>query len=155
MLKQKRKRTNLLAIAIGGLFLGTGLFAAVSAWGAYWTDTTIVKSGERAAGHLTKKDFLFVADGDSDYAIEYWFSLPNQERVVARRNVSKALWTSLRKEDTFQVHYSKENPNRNFPAGVGVTSLGVASFVSAFGALFAAGGALLIAGSLRRKSGEA
>jgi len=151
----KRCSLNLCAMVMGALFLGAGLTALVGAWGAYLTDTAILKSGPRAQGHLTGKNFLFDAGGDSDYILEYRFTTHNGEKVAASRGVGKTLWASLRKGDTFVVHYSAKNPKRNFPEGSGVTSPGMTLFASAFGILFAVFGGLLITGARKRSHGKA
>jgi hypothetical protein len=52
------------------------------------------------------------------------------------------------------VAYSERNPDRNFPVGAGVTSLGVTVFVSVFSAVFAIFGTLLLVAVYRRPNGQ-
>ena len=136
---------------MGALFFVVGCIGAIGSWGAYRLDTSIETSGQRADGRITKKSVLFAADGDSDYIVEYWFNLPSGKRVEAVRGVHKKLWSTLRDGEAFVVLYSAENPKRNFPLGGGVTSIGITVFVSVFFTVFAASGALLIAGFVRGK----
>ena len=146
---------NRLSVAIGVLFLLFGLGVVVGQWGAYNLDTGIEKHGGRATGFVTKKTFVFSSDGDSDYVLEYCFSLPSGQQLRPRRTVSKDLWSSLQEGESFVVLYHPENPNRNFPVGSGVTSFGVTVFVWVLGAVFLVFGALIFVGRIRRKSADA
>ncbi|WP_228217214.1 hypothetical protein [Aromatoleum toluclasticum] len=101
---------------------------AVGILSAYWGDTEIERNGLCAVGHVTKKELFLVANGDSDYIVEYWLVLPRGERVEVSRGVSKRLWKCVEKGGTFAVLYSAANPNRNFPVAGGVTSVGLTTF---------------------------
>lgn len=140
---------------MGALFLLVGLGGVVGAWGAYLTDKEIERSGPRAPAYLVKKVFLEVADGDSDYILEYRFQPEAGPVVGASRSVSKKLWDASREGQLLEVRYSLENPHRNFPAGEGVTSLGVTVFVSVVTALLAAFGGALVWAHVRRARGAA
>lgn len=133
-----------LALILGLIFLLLGLGGVIGSWGAYLTDTAIERSGPRATGHLIKKLFLAAADGDSDYMLEYKFETASGQTVTASRGVSKALWMSLREGETLEVRYSASNPARNFPAGGGVTSIGVTLFISVIASIFAIFGGALV-----------
>lgn len=142
-------------LAMGFLFCLFGGLGGIGSWGAYSLDHGIEKSGASAVGHTTDKSVAFSADGDSDYVVDYWFQLPTGERVEAHRGVHKALWSTLRKGESFVVLYSVENPNRNFPRGGGVTSVGLTIFVSALSTLIGVFGVLLVAAFFRGERGDA
>ena len=153
--QESSSRGSRVALGIGALFLVVGCIGAIGSWGAYRLDTSIEKSGQRAEGRITKKSVLFVADGDSDFIVEYWFNLPSGKRVEAVRGVDKKLWNTLRDGEAFVVLYSAQNPKRNFPLGGAVTSIVLAVFASVFFGGFAVFGALLVAGFIRGKRTEA
>ena len=142
----KRSQTSRTAFVMGVLFFIVGSIGALGSWAAYWLDTGIERNGHRAQGHVTRKSYLSVADGGSDYNVEYWFMLPSGERVESNRGVHKELWSTLKEGNSVIVLYSADNPKRNFPLGGGVTSIGVAVFVSVISAVIAVFGSLLIAG---------
>lgn len=154
MTQTRGTRVNLLAIAMGALFLAVGALIVVGTWGAFWTDTAIVRSGEQAQGRVTWKDYIFASDGDSDYVLEYTFDLPGGERVEARHSVSENLWASLEEGDALVVRYAARDPGRNFPDGEGVTSGGIAIFATILGTALGLFGLLLLANSLKRPAGE-
>jgi Protein of unknown function (DUF3592) len=144
---------SLVALVVGALFLIIGCVGFVGSWAAYQLDTGIVKHGQRAQGHIISKGFLFVADGDSEYNVKYWFKLEGGPRVDASRGVDEALWRTLREGESFVVVYSAENPRRNFPLSGGVTSFGVAVWLSILFLVFAGFGVLMITGfSLSRRT---
>lgn len=151
MPQENSSRGSRVALGMGALFFVVGCIGAIGSWGAYRLDTSIEKSGQRAEGRITKKSVLVAADGDSDYIVEYWFNLPSGKRVEAVRGVHKELWNTLRDGEALVVLYSAENPERNFPLGGGIASIGITVFVSVFFAVFAASGALLVAGYSRGK----
>ena len=145
-----------IAVGMGLLFLLAGLLGAIGSWGAYRLDSGIVAAGERAQGHVTRTYVLRAGDGDSDFLVDYWFHLPDGQRIQASRSVSQSLWKTLGKGQTVQVHYAADNPKRNFPAGGGVTSLGLVLFTGVFSALFAVFGVVLLMGAWRtRREGRA
>lgn len=133
-----------LALVLGVIFLLLGFGGVIGSWGAYSTDTAIERSGPRATGYLIKKLFLAAADGDSDYMLEYKFETASGQTVTASRGVSKALWMSLREGETLEVRYSASNPARNFPAGGGVTSIGVTIFISVIASILGVFGGGLV-----------
>lgn len=137
-----KPRKNLPFLVFGLLFFTVGCIGSVGSWSTYRLDTGIVRNGQRADGHITRKIFLYSADGDSDYVVEYWFDLPSGERVKSSSGVNKRLWKTLHKGQTIVVCYSAEDTKRNFPLGGGVTSLGVTIYLSVLCALFAVCGAL-------------
>jgi len=150
MSPREQPRRRLLPLLIGLLFLLAGLGGCIGAWGAYLTDIRIEREGPRAQGTLLKKSFLGVADGDSDYVLEYVFTPEGGSPLKMSRSVSKSLWVSLREGQALEIRYSRESPRRNFPAGSGVTSIGVTIFVSVIAAIFVLLGAALVWGSLAR-----
>lgn len=148
-------RGSKTALAIAIVFVIFGLIGVVGSWGAYFMDTEIVRSGLRADAQLLKKVFLRVADGDSDYILEYRFTTASGQPVEASRTVSKALWHSVREGQQLSVRYSEKNPKRNFPDGQGVTSLSVVVFVSLLSALIGILGVLIVWGYFRRPNTSA
>lgn len=155
MPQKPEPRGSKWALVMGVVFLLIGLGGVVGSWGAYVTDTEIERSGPRATGRLVKKLFLRAADGDSDYMLEYTFATSSGQEMKASRSVSKALWASLREGESLEVRYSEANPKRNFPAGAGVTSMGVTIFVSVVASVFAVFGGVLLLGVFRRARSEA
>lgn len=146
------QRTDLrIAFGMGLMFLVLGLLGAVGSWRAWRLDTGIVAAGERAAGQVTRTYVLPDGGGDSDYRVDYWFDLPDGRRLQASRGVTKALWQTFGTGQAVVVHYAADNPKRNFPAGGGVTSIGVVLFIGVFSMLFAGFGALLLAGAWRTR----
>jgi len=149
MLNKSEKQSSLIALVMGVIFLLTGLVFLIGSWGAYFTDTKIQDSGPSAEGHLEKKLFMRVADGDSDYILEYWFMTKEGSAIRASRNVSKRLWSAVHEGQIIEIKYSANNPKRNFPLGAGVTSIGMAIFASVFGLTFTIFGGALIWGYYR------
>jgi len=154
MSTRERSRRRLLPLLIGLLFLLAGLGGSIGAWGAYFADLRIEREGPRAQGLLLKKGFLGVADGDSDYVLEYVFTPEGEAPLKVSRSVGKSLWASLHEGQALEIRYSRENPRRNFPAGSGVTSIGVTIFVSVIAAIFFLLGVALVWGSLARTPAE-
>ncbi len=142
-------RRSKLSLVFGIVFLALGLLVVFGSWRGYQLDQRILEQGARAEGHITKKVVLAAADGDSDHGIDYWFTLPDGQRIEAHAGMPKPTWDGLREGDSIEVAYSAEYPRRNFPAGGSVTSGGITVFVGAFGAVFAALGGLLIGSYLR------
>lgn len=147
----RTSRNSRVVLVAGVLFFTLGFVAAVGSWVAYRLDTGIERNGQRVEGHITRKSLLFVADGDSDYNVEYWFQLPSGERVESARGVHKGLWSTLKEGESLVVLYSTENPKRNFPLGGGVTSIGTTAFVSFVSTIVAVFGALLIVSFMRSR----
>ena len=144
--QMKRSQTSRTVLVMGVLFFIVGSIGALGSWAAYWLDAGIERNGQRAQGHITKKSYMFVADGDSDYNVEYWFMLPSGERVESSRGVPKDLWGMLDEGHSVTVLYSAENPKRNFLLRGGFTSIGVTVFVSVISAVIAIFGSLLVLG---------
>ena len=142
-------KPSLLALIMGVFFLLVGLIFLIGSWGAYFTDSKIQDSGLSANAQIIKKVFLFDADGDSDYILDYWFTTNSGAKIYASHHVSKSLWNTVKENQLIEVKYSASNPKRNFPNGYGVTSLGMSIFTSVFGGLFAAFGGALIWGYFR------
>lgn len=142
-------RRSRISLVSGIVFLAAGLLTVFGSWRGYQLDTGILEHGVRTQGHITKKVTIAAADGGSEYGVDYWFTLPEGQRIEAHGGVPKSLWDGLREGETLEIAYSPEYPRRNFPVGGGVTSLGITMFVGTFGAVFAALGGLLIGGYLR------
>lgn len=151
----KRQQSSKLALVMGGLFLLVGFGGVVGSWGAYILDTNIEQHGSRAQAQLIDKVFLDVADGASEYVLEYRFETSSGQVVTAARSVSKDLWSIMLEGELLEVRYSESNPNRNFPAGEGVTSVRLTIFVSFIACLFAVFGGALVWGFVHRNPSEA
>ena len=150
MPQQSEYKPSLIVLVMGILFFFVGLVFLVGSWGAYFTDINIQNNGPSAEGHIEKKLFLVVTDGDSDYILEYWFKTKTGAVIKASRNVSKELWNIVHKNQVIEIKYSAKNPNRNFPLGAGVTSFGMAIYASVFGAVFILFGGALAWGYFRK-----
>lgn len=151
MSNKPAEQPSLAALIMGVLFILLGLVFLIGSWGAYLTDSKIQNSGNSAKGQIEKKVFLFDAEGDSDYILEYWFLTNTGSKINASHHVSKLLWNSVRENQTIEIRYSASNPKRNFPNGEGVTSLGMSIFASVFGGLFTLFGGALIWGYFRKE----
>lgn len=141
---------NRLALCLAMVFLVVGLGGVVAVWGAYLTDSNIDRDGSRTSGLLLGKRLIGTADGDSDYILDYRFRPDGGAVMDVSRSVGRELWMSVQEGQALEIRYSPDKPTRNFPAGAGVTSLGVAVFVSALAALLAALGGALIGSHLLR-----
>lgn len=139
-----RPPTSGVAVVISAGFVLVSLVVIVGSWAAYFTDSRIHQYGSRAEGVVTKTELIRSADGDSDHSINYSFALPTGKTISARHRVPKEAWTKLRPGSQVTVSYSAENPSRNFPSGMGVTSIFAPVLASAvFGALAFIGGLVL------------
>ncbi|GHG71249.1 DUF3592 domain-containing protein [Comamonas sp. JC664] len=122
---------HIAARVLGGVFVVVGLFVTVAVWGGYQRDQRIVREGRVAEGTVVKKQFVAGTD-DSDYVLIYAFTpADGTERLEHRRNISSALWKRLRVGDRIQVLHGPSDPRRSFPEGQGVTTPGMALFISA------------------------
>lgn len=135
MSRPEAQSPRLPSLLLGILFLVAGLVALAGSWGAYFTDTAIVSEGTKAQARMIRKEFVFDAGGDSQYLIEYVFTLPDGRRVNGQYAIEKEQWEPLQEGAVIEVHYAARNPGRNFPAGYGVTSYGLTGFVSLLGLL--------------------
>lgn len=146
---------NKSALVIGVLCLFVGVGGVVGCWGAYITDTNIDKRGPRAKAHVLKKIFLEVADGTSEYVLEYSFKTSDGQVINATRSVSKQLWEALQEGGLLEVRYAESTPQRNFPGGEGVTSIQATILVSVIASLFAVFGGALVWACVRRNAHQA
>lgn len=149
MNNKQEGNSHLAALIMGGLFLLFGLIFLIGSWGAYLTDSKIQETGKSADGHIEKKVFLFVADGDSDYILEYWFLTNDGLKINTSHHVSKSLWQKVNEKQIIEIKYSPTNPKRNFPIGEGVTSFGLSIFFSVIGGLITLMGGALIWGNFK------
>ncbi len=132
-----------LAMGLAALFVVVGLVFAIGSWGAYLTDTQIAREGGRATGTITDKS-VSRGDDDTDYLLRYRFTLPDGRWQTGQHGIAKADWATRKIGAPLDVSYDRLRPSRNFPAGYGVTSLGMTIFLSVFGAVFAAFGAAIL-----------
>nr|WP_283244643.1 DUF3592 domain-containing protein [Corallococcus exiguus] len=114
---------------MGVTFVVLGASMLVLTWGSYRRDMGILREGLHTEGTVVKKEFLAASD-DSDYILVYAFTPQGGERQEHRRNISSKLWKRLRPGDRIDVQYGRSDPRRSFPEGHGVTSLGLALFLS-------------------------
>ena len=138
---------------MGGMFLVAGLGGVVAAWGAYFTDAGIERSGPRALARLDQK--FVVGSDDGDHVIRYSFQPAQGPAIHTTLSIGTELWMDLREGQALEIRYDADNPERNFPAGAGVGSPWLAVFITALaGPLGLFGGALLWR-SLRATDGGA
>ncbi len=142
------------AILIGLLGLLFGLAFIAGGIGAWLTDTAITRSGDTATGVVLEKQIAFAADGMSTFDLRYRFALPDGREITTYRSITKQAWEGLSVGDPLVVHYDPEQTSRNFPAGEGVTSVGMVVFACVIGLLLAVFGALLLAGGLKPRVPE-
>ncbi|MFP2956404.1 DUF3592 domain-containing protein [Myxococcus sp. 1LA] len=122
---------HIAARILGGVFVVLGVFMTVAVGGSYQRDLRIVREGRVAEGTVVKKMFLAGTD-DSDYVLIYAFTpVDGTTRLEHRRNISSKLWKRLRVGDRIQVVHGHSDPRRSFPEGEGVTTPGLALFISA------------------------
>jgi hypothetical protein len=142
-----------LKISFAGLVLGVaicaiGVLALVGSWGGHWFDREIQDRGGRSVGHVTDKHF----SQPNDWDVDYWFLLPDGQRVDARRRgISEALWQRLQIGDLIDVRYELNNPARNFPAKEGNTPAVPVIIASVIGLAFTIAGVSLVIGSVRAR----
>lgn len=143
------KQNSLSVLIMGMVFVMIGLIFFIAPWGAYIKDSKIQDSGSIAEGHIVKKTFLFVTDGDSDYILEYWFATDSGNIIKTSHHVNKSFWNSVSEKQIIEIKYSSSNPERNFPISEGSSSLGMTLFISILGALLSLFGSTLILGYFR------
>lgn len=132
--------------------MALGTFGVIASWGAYFTDTAVAERGQRAEGRVLGKSILASADGDNDFTVRYSFPLPGGRQMEAEHSVTKAVWSALEEEGPIVVLFAPDHPQRNFPLGGGVTSVGITIFVSLLAGVFAVFGTFLIFGSFQKKN---
>ena len=122
---------HIAARVLGGVFVVVGVFMTVMVWGSYQRDLRIVREGHVAEGTVLKK-MLHAGTDDSDYVLIYAFTpVDGTQRLEHRRSISSKLWKQLRVGDRIQVVHGHSDPRRSFPEGQGVTTPGMALFISA------------------------
>lgn len=131
--------TGAICLLLGGLVL-------VGAWGAHLKDAGIVKNGVAVDAVVVKAGFLVAKPGET-HGLIYRFTLPDGRTIERRWTEEDERWRGYPVGSRIRVLYDPVDPDRNFPEGEGVTSLGMTLFVSAFGlALLALAGLLLWSG---------
>lgn len=135
---------------LGLAFVAAGVLTVLGGWAAYWQDLGISRSGQRAVATITKK--VAAVPGQSGPAVEYWFALPDGQRIESRRTIDKPIWEGYVEGGKLTVLYATAAPDRNFPLGGGVTSMGVTFFTTVAGAIMFITG-LLICSAARRRAG--
>lgn len=108
---------------VGVIIVLLGLTMSISTWVVYSQDSRIVIDNLKAKAIITEKYYLASADGDSDFMLKYYFIDKNNKAFNSNRGVSEELYNKISGDDTIEVHYSKGNPQRNFPVGRGHTSI--------------------------------
>jgi hypothetical protein len=137
---------------LGAVICGLGLIALIGSWGGHWYDREIQVSGGRSVGHVTDKHF----SQPDDWDVNYWFLLPDGQRVdVRHRSISGALWQRLKVDDLIDVHYELKNPARNFPVNEGNTPIAPVIVASVIGLAFTIAGLFLIMRSFKHRGSSA
>jgi hypothetical protein len=145
-----RSRDRWIALGMGCLFVLVGAVFAIGTWATLWGDRAIDAHGPRAVAVVTGT--RVVHDDGTSHEVRYAFTTPDGRRIVARRNVSEALFARLHTGDTLTVAYRAETPSRSFPPGEGDTHPGSTIFMSVVGALLALFGAIVLVSSVRDTS---
>lgn len=137
-------------VAIFGLVLALlSLFLLYSIWKAYIWDTNIQKHGKSVLAQVAQKHYVETSAENAEYyyMVDYWFVLPDGQRLNSSRKVSLERGSKMNVGDSLVVFYDPHAPKRNFIEGEGVTSIWVQVIGSiilvfltlAFGLLFLSG----------------
>jgi Protein of unknown function (DUF3592) len=121
-LRARRENRSVIGLFLGVGLILVGLFGVVSSGVVFWRSYRIEQHGGRAEAQVLRKWKLRADDGDSDYLARYSFALPDGRRITTERGLNKSTWLLLPESTTFQVRYSVNDPEQNFPAGDGVMS---------------------------------
>lgn len=134
-------------ILLGLLSTIIGLFFIVAAWEAFEEYNRVKSYDGYAVGHVTQKHFQRASDGNTTYSLDYWFALPDGDKVSSTNSILKQNWDSLKIDDTFEIRYDRSSPSRNIPMYGGSVSILYAIFIFLLGAvIFFFGMMRLIAG---------
>lgn len=146
------RRVHRGALCIGLVFALLGVLGLVGSWGAFERDTRIVRAGHTAEATVLGKHRSHGAD-DIEYVVAYRFTPADGTPVYGEHTLPRERWAPLKEGDPLTVHYAPDEPRRNFPEGLGVTSMGLTVFIPVLAAVFAVFGGLLIVGALRGPRG--
>ncbi|MEE9911092.1 MAG: hypothetical protein K4571_05145 [Deltaproteobacteria bacterium] len=122
-------------ILTGVICVGIGLFFLAGSWGAYSEYTNVRDYNGRAIGHITNKHFQSAADGGGNYYMDYWF-MSSAGKISASSIIAKQQWDMLQVDDTLEIRFDQNDPNRSIPMYGGSPSLVFAFFMLAMGLVF-------------------
>lgn len=127
---------NKVSKGLAVVFVLMGLFMVVSVWIIYSINSRVVKENIRANAIIIKKNFIASSDGDSDFMLKYIFTDENKKTHITNRGVPEELYNKVNENDTIEIFYLKDNPDKNFPVGSGNMSIWFSIFVSILGLVF-------------------
>jgi hypothetical protein len=146
-------KNHFAAVFFGFVFFLVGSVMIVGSWKVYDRDMWIAHYGSHAVGHVIDKTIVHSAAPDSggdDFMLKYWFNLPNGSRFEVDSIVTKNYWINTATGNTIEIDFDPNHPSNNFPKGEGMTSVGLALFISVLGFLFAISGIALLIGGRRQ-----
>jgi hypothetical protein len=142
----KISKSGIIVALITGII---GLFFLLASWGAYSEYMRVNEYAGYSTGHVAKKYFSRAADGNSIYYLDYWFLLPDGNKISSTGNMFQQHWDALKIDDTLEIRYDLSNPNRNIPNYGGNISLFFVFFVFLLGAVFLIFGVMRLINSFR------
>lgn len=129
--------------AVGVAFVLVGLAMAVAPWFVVRNDRRVMNDGVAITAEVTDKHAVQSSDGDSDFIVEYGFSVPDGSNVIHEWAIGRERWEALAVGDPIAIHYLDGDPPRSLPDGTGAT-FGLATFVTIVGVLLAAIGVVAL-----------
>jgi len=142
----KISKSGIIVALITGI---TGLFFLSASWEACLEYRRVNEYAGYATGHVTKKYFSRAADGNSIYYLDYWFLLPDGNKISSTSNMFQQHWDSLKIDDTLGIRYDLSNPNRNISNFSGSISPVYIFFVFLLGAVFLIFGVMRLINSFK------
>jgi hypothetical protein len=142
----KISKSGIIVALITGII---GLFFLLASWEAYSEYRRVNEYTGYAAGHVTKKYFSRAADGNSIYYLDYWFLLPDGNKISSTSNMVQQQWDALKIDDTLGIRYDLSNPNRNISNFSGSISLVYVFFVFLLGTVFLIFGVMRLINSFK------
>jgi hypothetical protein len=130
-----------ISLLLAGLILA-------GVWGTYLNDSRIEREAATVDAVVVRAGFLVAKPGET-HGLIYRFNLPDGRAMERRWSEDDDRWRGYRAGDRIRIHYDPNDPNRNFPDGEGVTSLGMTLFISAFGLAFLFLAGMLMLGGYR------
>lgn len=149
MSKGKRLKISKSGIIVALITGIIGLFFLWEGWEGYSEYMRVNEYAGYATGHVTKKYFSRAADGNVIYYLDYWFLLPDGNRVTSTSNMFQQNWDALKIDDTLRIRYDLSNPNRNIPKHSGSISLVYVFFIFLLGAVFLIFGVMRLINSFK------
>ncbi len=121
-------------------------------WGAHLYDSDILRNGEKATGKIFSKKISLDEDGFNEYSIVYIFPAKVSGRegifdTFGRHILNQEEWEPIKKDDSIEIAYDPNNPERNFPVeSGGINSRFMVVIFTVFLGFFAGLGVLILYG---------